>query len=96
MDWESRMLPSAPRAMACAASGVRSIFSRRAMWSRWVAMIEAGMGRRSKRWQRLRIVGRTLCASVVAKTNFTWPGGSSRVFSSALKAWVVSMWTSSM
>jgi uncharacterized protein YukE len=37
-----------------------------------------------------------LCASVVAKMNTTWGGGSSSVFSSALKALDDSMWTSSM
>jgi len=33
----------------------------------------------------------TLCVSVVAKTKMTWAGGSSRVFSRALKASLVSM-----
>jgi len=37
-----------------------------------------------------------LCASVVAKMNFTWGGGSSRVLSRALKALPESMCTSSM
>jgi hypothetical protein len=37
----------------------------------------------------------TLWASVVAKMNFTWDGGSSRVFRKALKAPPDSMWTSS-
>ena len=41
---------------------------------------------RSNRWQRLRIVGRTFCGSVVAKMNFTCGGGSSSVLSSALNA----------
>ena len=41
---------------------------------------------RSKRWQRLRIVGKTFCGSVVAKMNFTCGGGSSSVFRSALNA----------
>ena len=56
----------------------------------------AGIRCRSNRWQRLRIVGRTFCGSVVAKMNFTCSGGSSSVFKSALKAAADSMWTSSI
>ena len=44
---------------------------------------------------RLRMVSTTLCGSVVASTNTTWSGGSSRVLSSAFSAPDVSMWTSS-
>ena len=51
--------------------------------------------RRSNRWQRDSTVTGTLRISVVAKTNFTCGGGSSSVFSSALKALRESMWTSS-
>ena len=54
-----------------------------------------GMRRRSKRWQRDSTVTGTLRISVVAKTNLTCGGGSSRVFSNALKALRDSMWTSS-
>ena len=54
------------------------------------------MRRKSNRWQRERIVAGTFCGSVVAKMNLTCGGGSSSVFSRALKAAVVSMWTSSM
>ena len=50
---------------------------------------------KSKRWQRLRIVGSTRWGSVVANTNTTCGGGSSRVLSSALNAAVESMWHSS-
>ena len=53
------------------------------------------MRRKSKRWQRLRIVGSTRCGSVVASTNTTRGGGSSSVLSRALKAAVESMWHSS-
>ena len=49
------------------------------------------MRRRSKRWQRDRTVTGTLRISVVAKMNFTCGGGSSSVFSSALKALFDSM-----
>ena len=52
--------------------------------------------RRSKRWQRDRTVTGTLRISVVAKMNFTCSGGSSSVFNRALKAFLDSMWTSSM
>ena len=38
----------------------------------------------------------TLSGSVVAKTNFTWSGGSSTSLSSALKPAEVTMWASSM
>ena len=46
----------------------------------------ASMRRRSKRWQRDRMVTGTLRISVVAKMNLTCGGGSSSVFSRALKA----------
>ena len=60
-------------------------------------MISRTCGRRkSKRWQRERIVSGILCGSVVARTNTTCGGGSSRVLSRALNASLVSMWTSSM
>lgn len=49
-----------------------------------------------KRWHRERMVAGTLCSSVVARMNIRCSGGSSMVFSRALKAWVDSMWTSSM
>ena len=48
------------------------------------------------RWQRDRMVGSTFCISVVARMNSRWAGGSSMIFSSALKASRESMWTSSM
>ena len=42
------------------------------------------------------MVGMILCFSVVAKMNLAYAGGSSKVFRKALKAEVLSMWTSSM
>ena len=54
------------------------------------------MPAKSNRWQRERIVIGIFCGSVVAKMNFTCSGGSSSVFSRALNASFVSMWTSSM
>ena len=52
--------------------------------------------RRSKRWQRDRIVTGIFLTSVVAKINFTCGGGSSSVFNRALNALLESMCTSSM
>ena len=52
--------------------------------------------RRPNCMQRDSTVTGTFCGSVVASTKMTWGGGSSSVFSMALKAWVESMWTSSM
>ena len=51
---------------------------------------------KEKTWQRLKMVGRNLWISVVAKMKTTCGGGSSRVFRRALKAWGVSMCASSM
>ena len=53
------------------------------------------MPAKSKRWQRDRMVIGIFWTSVVAKMNLTCGGGSSRVFSRALKDSRVSMWTSS-
>ena len=46
-------------------------------------------------WHRDLMVAGTLCSSVVAKMNIRCSGGSSKIFSSALKAAVESMCTSS-
>ena len=51
---------------------------------------------KSYRWQRDRMVAGTFWISVVARIKMTWAGGSSSVLSSALKAAVDSMCTSSM
>ena len=53
------------------------------------------MRRRSWRWQRETTVKGIFSGFVVAKTKRLRGGGSSRVLSSALKAGVESMWTSS-
>jgi hypothetical protein len=82
--------------MAWAAAGSSVIFSFPAMNCRCCAIKFAGMRWRSKRWQRLRIVGKTFWGSVVAKMNFTCGGGSSSVLRRALNAAEVSMCTSSM
>ena len=49
----------------------------------------------SKCWVRDRIVGSTCSGFVVASTNTTWSGGSSRLLSNVFAAASVSMWTSS-
>ena len=66
------------------------------MRPRWATSTSASIRRRSKRWQRDRMVTGTLRISVVAKMNFACGGGSSSVFRKALNAFSESMWTSSM
>ncbi len=60
----------------------------------WIERVR--MPAKSNRWHRERIVIGIFVGSVVQKMNLTCSGGSSRVFSRALKASRVSMWTSSM
>jgi hypothetical protein len=66
------------------------------MAPRCAAIDDSRTRRKSYRWQRDRMVTGILWGSVVANMNSTWGGGSSSVFSSALNAGVLSMWTSSM
>src|SRR5690606_35186219 len=54
-----------------------------------------GIGWKSKRWLRERMVSRSLYGSVVASTKWTWSGGSSRVLRRALPAALDSMCASS-
>jgi hypothetical protein len=82
--------------MEATASSDILIFSAFAILRSRSAISSGEIGFRSKRWHRDRIVGRTFCTSVVANTNLTCAGGSSRVFRSALKADADSMCTSSM
>jgi len=56
---------------------------------------EAAERVKSKRWQRSTTVGRTLCASVVARTKIVDGGGSSSVLRNAFQAWGDSMCASS-
>ena len=51
---------------------------------------------KSYTWQRLNMVGRILCFSVVARIKMTYEGGSSSVLRKALNAAVDNMCTSSM
>lgn len=66
------------------------------MWAKSCDSSATRTRRRSKRWQRESTVIGTLRISVVANTNFTCGGGSSKVFSSALNALRESMCTSSI
>ena len=100
LSWSSRLSasrrpPWARWATTCRASGVMPIDSRSAIQPRCCSRACRGMRRKSKRWQRLRIVASTRWGSVVASTNTTRGGGSSSVLSRALKAAVESMWHSS-
>ncbi|MCY1173203.1 hypothetical protein D9M73_133570 [compost metagenome] len=96
IDSPSRADPSAARAISPSASGSASTPSAATTRAKCSASNSAGMRRKSKRWQRDSTVTGTLLTSVVASTNFTPSAGSSSVFSSALKAFFDSMWTSSM
>ena len=92
----SRSEPSAPRTITGSAAGSNGIFSSRRMRSRVSVSASGAIGRKSKRCTRESTVAGMSRGSVVASTKTTWPGGSSSVFSSALKAASVSWWTSSM
>ena len=91
----SRMPPSASRARSSAAPSVRFMLSLPATNLRRLAMTSASSRRKLKRWQRETIVAGTLRSSVVARINMRCSGGSSSILSSALKALVESMCTSS-
>ena len=96
MDNASRKAPSASRAISPAAPSVRERPSAPATWATRPAMSSGLMRVKSYRWQRERMVAGTFWISVVARMKMTWAGGSSRVFSRALKAAVESICTSSM
>jgi hypothetical protein len=59
-------------------------------------MVSGAIGRRLNCRHRERTVAGTFCGSVVARMNLRYGGGSSSVFSIALKAVVESMCTSSI
>ena len=90
------MAPSARREMSSAPPVVNSKPSWPAIYSTRWAMSSGPMRVKSYRWQRERMVAGTFWISVVARMKMTWAGGSSSVFSNALKAAVDSMCTSSM
>ena len=96
IDSPSRTEPSAARAIRSKAAGSMVTPSLAAMRAKCWCSSATRTRRRSKRWQRDRTVIGTFRNSVVANTNFTCGGGSSKVFNSALKALRDSIWTSSM
>ena len=93
---ESRIDPAARRATSSRAGWSTSNPSASAMLASRRMMFCTPTVAKSNRCTRLRIVSGSLFGSVVQNTNFTPPGGSSKVFSSALNAALESMWTSSM
>ena len=95
-DWLSRIEPPARRASSRSAASSAWTPSSWTMNRNRSMMESVGTGAKSKRWQRDRTVIGIFSASVVQKMNLTCSGGSSSVFNKALKAWTVSMWTSSM
>ena len=95
-DSASRADPRPLRTASSTASGDKpSSASSLIPLSRFVSWSPSS-SRNSKCCVRDRIVGSTFWGSVVASTNTTRLGGSSRVFSRALAASEVSWWTSSM
>ncbi|MEJ1967513.1 MAG: hypothetical protein WDN03_02575 [Rhizomicrobium sp.] len=91
----SRAEPSAARAIRASASRAMATFSFSEIDASRPTSSPVSIRRRSKRWQRDRMVTGTLRISVVAKMNFTCGGGSSSVLRIALKAGLDSMCTSS-
>ncbi len=90
------MLPSAARASSRSAGGSKSIPSAASTPTKR-SPICSGSNRLRLNWrQRESTVAGSFCGSVVASTNFTCGGGSSKVFSSALKLLAENMCTSSI
>ncbi len=90
------MLPPASRAISDRLSRAILMLSLAQIISICFEIDSISMRLKSWRRHRERIVIGILWGSVVAKINMTWAGGSSRVFKRALKAAVLSIWTSSM
>ena len=82
----SRADPSACRAIAAAAVGVSVTSILEATSTRCAASCSDDSRRKSNRWHRPTIVAGILWGSVVARTNRTPGGGSSKSFSNASKA----------
>ena len=91
----SRNEPVAWRASSATASGAISIDSASATRVMTVAICSTVGRAKSKRWQRSTTVGRTFCASVVARTKIVCGGGSSSVLRNAFHACEDSMCASS-
>ena len=81
--------------MACTCSPLSSRLCSAASSARRDSIAPAGTSVNGISRQRLRIVGNSLCGSVVASTKTTPGGGSSRVFSRAEAAAWLSRWHSS-
>ena len=92
----SRRAPLAMRASRSAPSGVRSMASAFATFSSCCSISWGRMRLKLNRWQRESMVAGTFWISVVARINSRWAGGSSMIFSRALKASRESICTSSM
>ncbi len=95
-DSASRIEPRAARESWRKAPASASMPSACSTVPRWRWTVSGAIGRRLNCRQRLSTVTGTFCGSVVASTNFRYSGGSSSVFSIALKAVVESMCTSSI
>ena len=95
-DRPSRRLPSAARASSAMAPASAGIASASRMRPIWPPIWASSSRRRLNCRQRESTVTGSFCGSVVASRNFTCSGGSSRVLSSALKAALDSMCTSSI
>ena len=96
IDKASRIPPSAFCAITFRASGSAVTPSQEETYSRCSTISAIEIREKSYIWQRDRMVGKTLCFSVVARINKAWWGGSSSVFRNALKAAELSICTSSM
>ena len=94
-EMASRIEPVAWRATSVSASGCTWMPSPSARVFKVETISLTGMRRNSWRWQRESTVAGILCTSVVARIKMACEGGSSSVFSNALKAAVESMCTSS-
>ena len=95
-DMPSRTEPAPRRAMRVTAVGSAGTPSRDSTPSRCRTSSAWGRRLNTKCWQRLMMVWGNFSGSVVAMMKVTCPGGSSRVFRSALKACLESMCASSM
>ena len=93
---ESRTLPSPACASTASASGIGldALLLADPLHARH--HVAKSTDRKLNCWQREAMVAGILCDSVVHRTNTTHSGGSSSVFSSALKASLVIWWASSM
>ena len=95
-DSASRILPAAAREIRLIAAASKAIFSWPSTFCKCSLMVWLAICRKLNCKQRLSTVTGTFWGSVVAKMNLTCAGGSSNVFSMALKALLDSICTSSM